>query len=160
MQPRPGRSLVSSRSVPEGSANVTSAIGMEETVGHLRARRQSLFTRTILWVTGLVCAALLLATIAQAWSNSQLNERLQTEQQKLQQLRDTNASLKQGVDHYKDPAVVEREARDQLGYARPGEQVVMIVPSGNTTPPRTQQHSQTQPQQGFWLDWWRLFFGG
>ena len=34
-----------------GSTHVTSAVGLEETVGRLRARRGSLFTTTVIWVT-------------------------------------------------------------------------------------------------------------
>ncbi len=159
MQPRPRRPQLSAHTGSESSTNVTSAIGMEETVGHLRARRHSLFARTVLWITGLVCAALLLGTIAQAWSNSELNGRLQTEQQKLQLLRSANASLKRDVTHYNDPTVIEREARESLGYARPGERVVMVVPSGNTTHPQARSQPAQPKEQGFWQEWWSTFFG-
>jgi cell division protein FtsL len=158
VQPRSRQLRTSARM--ESSANVTSAIGMAESVGNLRARRNSLYTRTVLWITGVVCAALLLGTIAQAWSNSQLNGQLQTEQQKLQTLQRKNKQLANEVDYYKDPLVIEREAREKLGYARPGEQVVMVVGSGNKTQPQTPTQAQQQAQYGFWQDWWRIFFGG
>jgi len=158
VQSRPRRPQFSSR--PEGSsANVTSAVGMEETVGRLRARRSSLFTQTVMWITGLVCTAFLLGTFAQAWSNSHLSQEVQAAQQVLQQQRDHNKGLKQAVDHYKDPSVIESEARQQLGYIRPGEQAVVVV-SGNKQgqqPPRQQQSPPAQ--QGYWQDWWRIFFG-
>src|SRR5215469_13375086 len=104
MQNRPRRPQFSSRS--EGSnANVTSAIGMEETVGHLRTRRNSLFARTVLLITGLVCAAFLLGSLAQAWSNNQLTQKVQAANQILEQERNENKNLMQQTQHYNDPAV-------------------------------------------------------
>ena len=146
----------------EGSnVNVTSAVGMEETVGHQRAKRNSLFTQTVLSISGLICSAFLLGTFAQAYSNSLLEQQVQAAQQSLQQVRAKHKELKQAVDYYKDPAVIESEARQQLGYVRAGEQAVMIV---NTNAGKPQQHASKQrhrsQQQGFWQDWWHIFFGG
>src|SRR5262244_674783 len=96
VQNRPRRPRFSSRS--EGSnANVTSAVGMEETVGHLRIRRNSLFARTVLGITGLVCVAFLLATLAQAWSNSQLQQKVQVAAQSLQKTQDEHQKLEKQV---------------------------------------------------------------
>src|SRR6266700_3173964 len=114
---------------PEGSSpHVTSAVGMEETTGRLRARRGSLFTQTIIWITGLICLSFLLSSLAQAWSNSQLMQRVQQEQQ-LQRLQDHHAYLAKLAAHYKDPFMIENEARQQLGYIRPGEHPVIITSS-------------------------------
>lgn len=157
MQSRPRRPQFSSR--PEGSgANVTSAIGMEETFGRSRARRTSLFTRTVMWVTGLVCAALLLATFAQAWSNNHLIARVQQEQQILKQVRDKHTRLSQDAQHYQDPAVVENEARQQFGYIRPGEHAVVIIDANNKGQQKVQPATALPPQHGHWQDWWKFFF--
>jgi cell division protein FtsB len=147
--------------MPEGNtANVTSAVGMEETVGRLRARRNSLFTHTVMWVTGLICIALLLGTLAQAWSNSHLMQQVQIAQQQLYQLQSNHSRLTQQVDHYQNPAVIENEARQQLGYVRPGEQPVIVMSSGQQSQQAKGQRRRSTVQQGFWLDWWNAFFGG
>ncbi|GCE19205.1 FtsB family cell division protein [Dictyobacter kobayashii] len=157
MQSRPRRPQFASR--PEGSsANVTSAIGMEETFGRSRARRTSLFTRTVMWVTGLVCAALLLATFAQAWSNNHLMAQVQQEQQVLKQVQDKHTQLSQNARHYQDPAVVESEARQQLGYIRPGEHAVVIIDANNKGQGKIQPTAPPAPSQGHWQDWWKIFF--
>lgn len=142
-----------------GNTHITAAIGSEETVGRLRARRGSLFTKTVIWVTGLICLAFLLGSLAQAWSNSQLAQRVQVAQQQTQQLQAYHDHLAQQAKHYQDPAVIESEARQQLGFVRPGEQPIVIVSSGNS-----QQHVSSPPtrastQQGFWQEWWNIFFG-
>ena len=159
MQSRP-RQPNSSRL--EGSnVNVTSAVGMEETVGHQRAKRNSLFTQTVLSISGLICSAFLLGTFAQAYSNSLLEQQVQAAQQSLQQVRAKHKELKQAVDYYKDPSVIEGEARQQLGYVRAGEQAVVIVSTNAGEPqhPASKQ-KQSSKQQGFWQDWWHIFFGG
>src|SRR5215470_4047012 len=96
VQSRPQRSNIPSR--PESSnANVTSAVGMEETVGHQRAKRNSLFTQTLIWISGLICSAFLLGTFAQACSNNQLVQQVQTAQQSLQQVRAKHTQLKRAA---------------------------------------------------------------
>jgi cell division protein FtsB len=141
------------------NANVTSAVGMEETAGHLRARRYSLFTQTVLWVTGLICVAFLLGSLVQAWSNSQLEQKVQVAQQQLKQAQDQHNRLVQTVAHYKDPAVIENEARQQLGYVRPGDHLVIVVNSNDKEQQKVQQSTHVAVKQGFWQDWWHTFFG-
>lgn len=157
MQSRPRRPNIPSR--PEGSnVNVTSAVGMEETVGHQRAKRNSLFAQTVIWISGLTCSAFLLGTFAQACSNSQLVQQVQMAQQSLQQVSTKHTQLKRAVDYYNDPSVIESEARQQLGYVRPSEQAVVII----STDDGGQQHTSTRKgrpqQQGYWQDWWHIFF--
>ncbi len=158
MQHQPNRAQFSGR--PESSsANVTSAVGMEETVGRLRARHSSLFTRTVIWITGLVCLAFLLATLAQAWSNSQLMQNVRQARQQLQQLQDNNASLQKRAVHYKNPSVIESEARQQLGYIRPGEHPVIIESSASRAQPSGLQQTAPSARRSNWQQWWHVFFG-
>jgi cell division protein FtsB len=155
---QPRRTQISSR--PSGSLPyVTSAVGIEETVGSSRARRSSLFTQTIIWVTGLICLTLLLSSLAQAWSNSALMQRVQSAQQQYQQLRNKHDTLVKLANYYKDPYVVESEARQQLGYVRPGEHPVIITSSTTKTQPVADHHHKQPVQQGYWQEWWNAFFG-
>jgi cell division protein FtsB len=142
-----------------GSTHVTSAVGLEETVGRLRARRSSLFTQTVIWVTGLICLAFLLGSLAQAWSNNQLKQRVQAEQQQTQHLQAYHNHLVQQASHYQDPSVIESEARQQLGYIRPGEHPVVIVSSGNSEEQGSSRSTSPPSPQGFWQEWWNIFFG-
>jgi cell division protein FtsB len=140
------------------TSNVTSAVGLEETAGRARARRSSLFTQTIVWVTGLICLAFLLGTLAQVWSNSQLAQVLQQEQQNTQKLQNDNSSLVQQAKHYQDPYVIEEEARQELGYARPGEHIIVAIGSSNQSQPPPSTSAPTA-SPNFWQAWWNLFFG-
>jgi cell division protein FtsB len=138
---------------------VTRAVGLEETTGRLRARRSSLFTRTLILVTGLVCFAFLLGSLAQAWSNSILMQRVQEAQQQTQQLQTYHDHLAQQAQHYADPSVIESEARQDQGYIRPGEHPVVIVGSNQQGQQSTTQISHPPITQSFWQQWWNVFFG-
>jgi len=143
----------------KSNPNITSAVGMQETAGSLRAKRHSLFTQTVIWVTGVICMAFLLGSLAQAWSNNQLAQKVEAAQQQLSQLKDEQKHLNQMVNYYKDNTVIEREAREQLGYVRPNEHlVIMDSPNTPTQQPASKQ-TAISPQNGFWLEWWNIFFG-
>lgn len=155
-----GASRPPGQSRPDGQTSyVTSAVGIEEPAGRQRARRTTLFTRTVIWVTALVCLAFLLGSLIQAWSNSQLMQNLAREQQATQRLQDQHARLEQQAKYYQDPYVIESEAREQLGYERPGEHVVVVVGAQNQKQSPASPASKGSPSQGFWQAWWNLFFG-
>ncbi len=141
------------------TANVTSAIGMQETAGSVRARRNTLFTQTVIWVTALICVAFLLGSLAQAWSNSQLARQVQQAQQQLQSVQAHHDALAQMAGYYSDPAVIENEARQQLGYVRPGEHPIVIVNPAQQPTQAVAQHTTSPVQHGFWQNWWNTFFG-
>jgi cell division protein FtsB len=141
------------------SPYITSAIGIEETQGHARARRSSLFTRTVIWVTGLICLAFLLGSLAQAWTNSQLVQQLNATQAQTQQAQSYHDYLAQQARHYQDPAVITKEAREQLGYVRPGEHPVVVVGSNQTPAQVTSPAKKSSPPPSFWQSWWNVFFG-
>ena len=154
------RSEAAFPSRPAGSSpSVTGAIGMGETRGHRRARRMSLFTRTVIWVTGMICLAFLLGSLAQAWTNSQLMQRLITTEQQTQQAQAYHDSLQQQASYYSNPAVIETEARERLGYVRPGETPVVIVGTNNPPSHPTPPAPKPSPPQNFWQEWWNIFFG-
>jgi cell division protein FtsB len=145
---------------PEGKTPyVTSAVGIEETAGRVRARRISLFTQTVIWVTGLVCLAFLFGSLAQAWSNSQLMQTLQQELQKTQQLQHTNDQLKREAGYYQDPYVIESEARQRLGYARSDEHIIVPTSGANQNQPPSGAKPARPASQGFWQAWWDFLFG-
>jgi cell division protein FtsB len=149
----------SSTNTKDSGTLVTRAVGLEETTGRLRARRSSLFTQTIILITGLVCFAFLLGSLAQAWSNSLLMRQVQDAQQQTQQLQAYHDHLAQQAQHYSDPFVIESEARQDLGYIRPGEQPIVIVGSNQQEQQSTTHTSNPPATQSFWQQWLNVFFG-
>ena len=160
MQEQQRRSSSRARTNTSDSGSlVTRAVGLEESTGRLRARRSSLFTQTIILVTGLVCFAFLLGSLAQAWSNSMLMRQVQDAQQQTQQLQAYHDHLAQQAQYYSTPFVIESEARQNLGYIRPGEHLVVIVSSNQQGQQNTPHTSHPQVIQSFWQQWWNVFFG-
>ena len=160
MQEQQRRSSSRARTNTSDSGSlVTRAVGLEETTGRLRARRSSLFTQTIILVTGLVCFAFLLGSLAQAWSNSMLMRQVQDAQQQTQQLQAYHDHLAQQAQYYSTPFVIESEARQNLGYIRPGEHLVVIVGSNQQRQQNTPHTSHPQVIQSLWQQWWDVFFG-
>jgi cell division protein FtsB len=147
------------RRAGENPHTITSAVGIAETRGHVRARRTSLFTRTVVWVTGLICLAFLLGSLAQAWTNNGMMQNLAATELQTRQAQATHTALQQQAIHYADPSVIEREAREQLGYIRPGEHPVVIVGAQSQPPTTSSQPPKTAPQESFWQAWWSIFFG-
>ncbi len=159
MQEQQRRSSSRARTNTSDSGSlVTRAVGLEESTGRLRARRSSLFTQTIILVTGLVCFAFLLGSLAQAWSNSMLMRQVQDAQQQTQQLQAYHDHLAQQAQYYSTPFVIESEARQNLGYIRPGEHLVVIVGSNQQGQQNTPHTSHPQVIQSFWQQWWDVFF--
>jgi cell division protein FtsB len=57
-------------------------------------------------------------------------------QNKVMQVKEENERYKQEIEALKsDQKAIEKEAREQLGYAKPGEYVYVSPPSPKTTPP-------------------------
>ena len=60
-------------------------------------------------------------------------------QQEIRDLQQENAEMRQQIEHLKsDPDAIEREARGNLHYAKPGEVIY-------TLPPQPQKQAQPQP---------------
>jgi cell division protein FtsB len=64
-------------------------------------------------------------------------------QQQIKDLQQENARISKQIESLKtDPKTIEREAREQLRYARPGEMIYTLPPAPtgvNTTPARAQK---------------------
>lgn len=80
----------------------------------------------------------------------------------VRQLKEENTALERVVTYYESRDYAESVAREQLGYARPGDTVVMptfpdtlsktapVVPSTTTAP---------TPPEPNWLRWWHALTG-
>jgi cell division protein FtsB len=116
--------------------------------------RTTLYTRTLVLATAAVCGALLFATGSQAWVNHQLARQVSAVQAENARLRADIAATNQRLAWATAPATIEAEAR-ALGYVRPGERAMMIVPPA-PRPPAASPTAQPAPAS----DWWRILFGG
>lgn len=95
----------------------------------------------------------LLHSIYGLWQKKELlvNARLEVET-----ARKENAALKEQIDSLKNPAFIERQARDKLLLVKPGEQIV--VASDNLIVKKDSTKPNSQESKPNWQQWWELFF--
>ena len=100
--------------------------------------------------------------VVQVVRQTQLEQYRDSIEQNVKRLRDENAILERSVTYYESRDYAESVAREQLGYARPGDTVMMptfpdqlstnapVAPTPNTPPPVNEAN---------WLRWWRMLRG-
>jgi cell division protein FtsB len=125
----------------------------------------TLFTRTALWTTAAICAALLVATLSEVWVTYRLEQQVSQAKAENAWLRRDAATTARQVAWAQAPQTIEDEARAR-GYVRPGDQPVVIATDQSAQPAApapTAAKSSPVDGGGFtghWPDWWQLFFGG
>lgn len=91
------------------------------------------------WLNRLMLGLIVLALMAMIvmkclpliWKNESMSREMQTRQQEVQTLEAQVARNQARIEALRsDPRTVEREAREQLGLAKPDEQVVTFQPAG------------------------------
>lgn len=96
----------------------------------------------------------LLSQILDALKSS---ERLSTEADSLFKLEAKNKELKLKLSQIKSPEFIEKEARNKLGLAKPGETVI-IIPDEKIKEILQASGSAKQARLFNPLGWWRVFF--
>ncbi len=84
--------------------------------------------RLRLGLLAIVVGALAVTGVAPAQQVFTQKRLIETEKQKLAALTDKNQALQDRLDRSKDPAYMEKLARDQLGLVRPGETSYVVIP--------------------------------
>lgn len=117
---------------------------------------KAFFQSKLFFVVGIVLLGLLSTNL----TRTQLKDRgirreiakLQAEVDALEQERTGYETL---IALLETPAFLEKEARRTLGYAKPGEQVVVVEKSEREQQDQRDQRELSNPKK-----WWVYFFGG
>lgn len=99
-----------------------------------RGRRPVLGTRTLLWVILCVWAALLIATLGEAWTHANAEAQVQAASARNAALHHDIVATQHAIQLAQSPAEIERAAR-RWGYVRPGDHAVVIVATGDSSLP-------------------------
>lgn len=78
-------------------------------------------------------------------------ERVKEAQEERMEAEKKNRELKEKLEFVQSPKFVEKEAREKLGLAKPGETVVIMTPQEATS-------SAVEKNLPNWKKWWELFF--
>lgn len=81
---------------------------------------------------------------------------LKLAEQKVKQLEGERSRLLEKKQYYSSPEFIEKEAREKLGMAKPGEAIVLLP----TNLPQVlgRQEPKAEPEIPNWWKWWNLFF--
>jgi cell division protein FtsB len=97
--------------------------------------RTTLYTRSVLGITAAICLALLIFGAGEAWLNHQVHVRVEQVQRQNARLRQDTATTLRQAEWAESAGAIEDAAR-AMGYARPGEQPVVIVVAKPTATPK------------------------
>ena len=89
--------------------------------------RRPLARRTMLWAVLVMCGALLVAILSEAWTRSGVDAQMAAAQARNAALRQDVVATQHAVQQAQSPDAIEREAR-AWGYIRPGDHPVLVVP--------------------------------
>ena len=92
--------------------------------------RAPLATRTLFWAVMVICGALLVATLSEAWVRAGVERQVAATQARNAALQRDVAATGQAIVVAQSPDTIEREAR-AWGYVRPGDHPVLVVPNAN-----------------------------
>jgi cell division protein FtsB len=76
----------------------------------------------------------------------------------LKTLEQDQITLKNDLSKSLTAGYIEREARDKLGLAKPGETVVIMPASGSGNKAMEVKQPQDELRLSNWKKWWELFF--
>jgi cell division protein FtsB len=109
------------------------------------------FSRGIILGLGLLLAGKLSYNIYRIWK---AGDRLQQAQAQLDKLTEDQAQLKKRLAEVNTPEFVEKEAREKLGFGKPGE-IILVLPQNEAT---ANPKSSLSPTPN-WKKWWDLYVG-
>ncbi len=113
--------------------------------------------RNILLVIGAIVALMLIANSAKRLMSFRTTSRKVEEAQvQLDKLKAENTNLQKQLDYTKSGEFKEKEIRDKLGLAKPGETVV-ILPKEYDQRPTTNDEGQGESVPNY-KKWWNRFF--
>ncbi len=116
--------------------------------------------RHLLLLAGLAAVGLLTLSFGRMLiARYELGERTEAARREIAALQAENASLRQELAYWQSDEGVERLAREELGWARPGETGVVVVGADS---PKAWAPAPRPPREAApnWQRWWQLFFGG
>jgi cell division protein DivIC len=114
----------------------------------MRIRTQLLIIAVSLFVA--------IGVIGSIWDLYHRKDIVAVREKKLLELQKENKTLKEKLTEVLSPGFVEREARDKLGMAKPGETVALVGQPGSDES-RLPEDFLTPPLPN-WKQWWQVFF--
>jgi cell division protein FtsB len=111
------------------------------------------FVKWAVLIIGIILLVRLVNNISRLIS---VGGRVTGEEQKLAYAQLLNKQLKNELQEAQTPQFMEREAREKLGYGKPGEVVLVIPDQYQASNPKLQATTDNTPN---WIKWRKLYLG-
>ena len=115
-------------------------------------------TRFILGLLFLLGLYLIVSFSRDLWVLRQKEKEIIQSQLKLEKARVENEALKQELGHVQSEAFIEKEAREKLGMAKPGETVLFLPQEIEGIANFVSFGKNEEKELPNWQKWWKLFF--
>jgi len=113
--------------------------------------------KKIVYFGGIIFAVIIINDLAHSiFSLWQKNELLEQREEMLVLERKKNVALKNKLKLVTGPQFIEEEARNKLFLVKPGEGVVMAVPTASAA--ASGRVVKREEKKANWLLWWEMFF--
>lgn len=93
-------------------------------------------------------------------SNYNLNRQAESLREEIENLKAQNEELQNEVKYWESDEGLERLAREQLGWVKPGDTGVVILPSEIQGQDHANPAAPVRQEAPNWQLWWDMFFGG
>lgn len=116
----------------------------------------------LLFLFFLVSILLIVNSIRRLLAFKTTTERVGEAEERLVRLHKENEELKQELEYKKSQEFAEKEIRDKLGLAKPGEAVVVLPKKNDESLDKLGTSSTNDERRNKtpnYTKWWRLFFG-
>lgn len=111
--------------------------------------------KIFLLISGLIFIVNLSKDVFHLW---RAGDRLEQNQQKLDNLANENLKLKKEVEFLKSDFFVEQQVRDKLNMAKPGEAVVILPKMFGNEENELVQNDEEPKSDPVWRQWLNLFW--
>lgn len=116
--------------------------------------------RLIVFILIAVVGLILFSFSSLALSGFRLNQQAEVLRREIGALKAENEVLQKEVRYLESDEGLEKLAREQLGWLKPGETGVVTVPSKTIEKSKTTPLDPRRRESPNWRHWWDLFFGG
>jgi len=121
-------------------------------------RRSQFFLKKVFPIAGFLLMFYTLFSLSKViWKNYQIEKELKDLKETVSVLEEENQHFSNLISYFKTDAYREKEARQKLGYKKPGESVVLVPNVEEPSSVSVYQEENTKPKSTS-RSWWDFFF--
>ena len=123
----------------------------------MKIKRSNFFIQKVIPVVGFIIMVYTLFSLSKVvWRNYQVEKETTELEEEIVELEEENQKFSNMIAYFKTDAYREKEARQRLGYKKPGEEVVLVPDVGESSVTVTEAKKELPRTTS--QAWWDFFF--